>query len=184
MQFGARDIDGATIYDREGEKIGVVDDLYVDEDTDIPAWLIVDTGPFAKVKLVPAWGIRRVEDGFQVPFSRQAVAEAPYVPLHEDELSEDLERRVAGHYGIATAGIEFSGDGTEPRPRGQSPLGDSPDEGSSAAGESWRDGEAAQDNPGDAEAGCGLDLQCREEDEAYGGGYGRGSERGGEERAA
>jgi hypothetical protein len=179
MQFGARDIDGATIYDREGEKIGVVDDLYVDEDTDRPAWLIVDTGPFAKVKLVPAWGIRRVEGGFQVPFGRQAVAEAPYVPLHEDELDEDLERRVAGHYGIATAGIEFSGDGTEPRPRG-------PAAGASPAAESRPGGDAAQDSPDDAEAdpACGLDLQCKEDDEASGDGYALGPERGGRERAA
>jgi hypothetical protein len=186
MQFAAWDIDGATVYDREGEKIGVVEDLYVDEDTDNAAWLMVDTGPFSKVKLVPAWGIRRVEDGFQVPFGRQAVAGAPSVPLHEDELNEDLERQLTIHYGIATAGFEFSGDGTELRPRAQPPLGDGPDEGSSAAGESRRDGEAAQDNPGDAEAGatCGLDLQCEEKDEASGGRPGRGREHGGEERVA
>jgi len=186
MQFAARDIDGATIYDHEGKKIGVVDDLYVDEDTDRPAWLIVDTGPFAKMKLVPVWDIRRVEDGFRVPFGREAVAEAPDVPLHEDELNEDLERDLTAHYGIATAGFEFSGDGAETRPRGRAPLADSPDASAALVAESWRCGEAAQDSPDDAEADpdCGLDLQCKVEDGGSEGGPGRGREHGGEERAA
>jgi hypothetical protein len=189
MQFAARDIDGATIYDRENKKIGVVEDVYVDEDSDRPAWLMVDTGPFAKVKLVPAWGIRRVEDGFQVPFGREAVTEAPDVPLHEDELNEDLERDLTVHYGIATAGVGFSGDGdgdAEPRPRGRSPLADSPDPSARPVAESWRCGVAAQDSPDDAEAepDCGLDLQCKEEDGGSEGWPGRGREHGGEERAA
>jgi sporulation protein YlmC with PRC-barrel domain len=104
MKPEADDIDGATVYDPLGERIGVVDDIYVDETTDQPQWLVVDAGALARLKMVPAAGLTKSKDGYQVGVSKDAVDRAPSVPLEDDVLSEAAERRLAAHYGVPYAG--------------------------------------------------------------------------------
>ena len=100
IQFDSNEIEGATIYDLEGEKIGTVDDLYVDDATGEPEWLLLDTGFFGRDTLVPCRGMRRTEDGFQVAFQKDVVKGAPDVDREGDELSEEDERDLYSYYRI------------------------------------------------------------------------------------
>ncbi len=99
-QFDVNEVDGSTIYDRQGEKVGTVDDLYVDDATGRPEWLLIDTGFLGRDALVPYRGLRRVQDGFQVAFEKDVIKSAPDVDRDSEELSEEDERDLYGYYGI------------------------------------------------------------------------------------
>lgn len=68
-----------TVVDRDGEKIGASDDLYLDEATDRREWLIVETGLFGRTVVVPAGKVVHQDDRtVQVPFSRRQVRGAAW----------------------------------------------------------------------------------------------------------
>ena len=51
------DWEGRTLKDRNGDKIGKIDALYVDQETDKPEWALVNTGLFGtKSSFVPLAG--------------------------------------------------------------------------------------------------------------------------------
>jgi uncharacterized protein (TIGR02271 family) len=100
MQFDSNEIEGATIYDLQGEKIGTVDDLYVDDATGEPEWLLLDTGFFGRDTFVPCRGMRRTEDGFQVAFQKDVVKGAPEIDRDGEELTEEDERDLYSYYRI------------------------------------------------------------------------------------
>ena len=104
MGFTLQDIDdlqGATMVDREGSRIGKVEDVFLDRQTGRPAWAAVKTGLFAhKHTLVP------IADAFlnpnaevQVPFTKAQVKNAPSIDPGE-QLTPELERSMWEHYGI------------------------------------------------------------------------------------
>jgi stress response protein YsnF len=99
----AHDIDtvlgwrGSTVLDRDGDKIGSLKELYLDQD-DRPAWGAVDTGLFGlRQTFVPLTDARGVEGGVQVPFAKDHVKDAPSIDP-DTQLSEDEERRLYRHY--------------------------------------------------------------------------------------
>jgi uncharacterized protein (TIGR02271 family) len=93
---------GATVRDRDGEKIGTVDELYFDEATDRPEWMTVRTGLFGmKTTFVPVEGAQPAgEDELRVPYEKDRVKDAPSIdPDHE--LSQSEEQQLYSFYGIA-----------------------------------------------------------------------------------
>ena len=99
----AHDIDtvlgwrGATVLDRDGEKIGSLKELYLDGD-ERPAWGSVHTGLFGmKQTFVPLAGAREVEDAIQVPYAKDQVKAAPSIDP-DAQLGEDEEQRLYDHY--------------------------------------------------------------------------------------
>ena len=57
---------GATVIDRDGEKIGTLKELYLDQD-DRPAWAAVETGLFGlRQSFVPLEGATALDDQVQV----------------------------------------------------------------------------------------------------------------------
>ncbi|CAO0832116.1 hypothetical protein SMICM17S_09178 [Streptomyces microflavus] len=53
------ELDGLTVYDNEGEKVGSVGRVYVDDDTGKPDWVTVKTGMFGmKESFEPLAGAR------------------------------------------------------------------------------------------------------------------------------
>jgi sporulation protein YlmC with PRC-barrel domain len=105
MGFKVEDIDvlrGATMVDKEGAKVGEVEDIFLDRHTGRPAWAAVRTGLFGRRHtLVP------ITDAFlnpvgevQVPFAKQQIKEAPNIEPGE-ELAPELERRMWEHYGMS-----------------------------------------------------------------------------------
>ena len=89
---------GATVIDRDGEKVGTLKELYLDQD-DRPAWAAVETGLFGmRQSFVPLEGAIAMDDQVQVPFTKDHVKDAPNIDP-ETQLTEDEEDRLHDHYG-------------------------------------------------------------------------------------
>jgi hypothetical protein len=97
---------GRTVRDRDGDKIGRVGELFLDRTTDLPAWAGVQTGLFGRHEtLVPIEGIAEDGDDLRVPYDEAAVRDAPRLDP-DVALSEDEERALHEHYGVAWAPYE------------------------------------------------------------------------------
>jgi stress response protein YsnF len=95
----ALDWRGRTVVDRDGDKIGKFDELYLD-DADRPAWAAVTTGLFGmRQTFVPLSEARADGDVLQVPFGKDMVKDAPNVDP-DTQLSPDEEDLLYRHYGL------------------------------------------------------------------------------------
>jgi uncharacterized protein (TIGR02271 family) len=91
---------GRTMVDADGDKIGNVDAIYVDDQTGEPEWALVNTGLFGtKSSFVPLAQARDVGDSVQVPYDKQLVKDAPRVDT-DQHLSEAEEQELWRHYGL------------------------------------------------------------------------------------
>src|SRR3712207_4570582 len=90
---------GSEVYDSNGERIGTVEELFLDRETRRPEWLGIGTG-FLRSKrvLVPVVGATTEGSGVRVPYDADLVKDSPDVD--DDEISEDTERRLYSHYGV------------------------------------------------------------------------------------
>jgi uncharacterized protein (TIGR02271 family) len=96
----AYDWQGRTLKDRNGDKIGKVDAIYVDQQTDKPEWALVNTGLFGtKSSFVPIAGASPSGEDVVVPVDAQQVKDAPKMDS-DQELSEHEEAELFRHYGI------------------------------------------------------------------------------------
>jgi uncharacterized protein (TIGR02271 family) len=117
----AYDWQGLTLLDREGDKIGMIDAVYVDEQSDRPEWALVNTGLFGtKSSFVPLAGASPQGDEVRADVDKQQVKDAPKLEP-EEELSEQQEAELFRHYGMdyTTAGTTTA-TGT---PEGQDTTG-------------------------------------------------------------
>jgi sporulation protein YlmC with PRC-barrel domain len=90
---------GKTIFDAQGEKIGKLEDVYVDVEDDVPQFATVKEGFIGRhLTFVPLGGIRVGPDGLQVLVNRGQVEEAPNIEMHGEELSEADESALYHHY--------------------------------------------------------------------------------------
>jgi uncharacterized protein (TIGR02271 family) len=86
--------------DRNGDKIGKIDDFYLDTDTKRPEWAVVNTGFLGlKSNFVPATEIRENGECLYVPYDKDMVKDAPSVDA-DSELSEEEEIRLYDYYGL------------------------------------------------------------------------------------
>jgi uncharacterized protein (TIGR02271 family) len=96
----AYDWHGRTLKDRNGDKIGTVDAVYVDQQTDKPEWALVNTGLFGtKSSFVPIAGASPSGEDIVVQVDAQQVKAAPKMDSDQD-LSEQQEAELFRHYGI------------------------------------------------------------------------------------
>ena len=87
------------LIDNDGDKIGKIDDIYLDRETDQPEWAVVTTGLFGtKRTFVPIQEATPSEDGIRVPFEKATVKDAPKIDP-DGELSRDEEQTLYQHYG-------------------------------------------------------------------------------------
>jgi uncharacterized protein (TIGR02271 family) len=97
---------GRTMLDREGEKIGKIDDVYEDRQTGQPEWALVNTGLFGTKKtFVPLRGAQPVGEDVRVPLEKGYVKDAPSIET-DGELSETEERQLYTHYDVAYGAYE------------------------------------------------------------------------------
>jgi uncharacterized protein (TIGR02271 family) len=109
----AYDYRGRTLVDRDGEKIGTVDEVYTDREGGGPEWALVHTGLLGtKKNFVPLRGASANGEDVRVTVDKQAVKDAPSVDP-DQELSDAEERQLYQHYGVA-----FDGDDDARRPDG------------------------------------------------------------------
>ncbi len=150
---------GYTVYDEHYEKIGKVDDLFVDEN-DRPEYLGVKMGLLGlKSTLIP-WELCRVNERRQlieVGAPKDQIKDAPTFD-DDAEVSPELEERVYGHFGLQRGPGERSGYGAYYRDEDYT---SSPASTGGVAGEERRSedlyGERRSDSvtPGDVERGRG-----------------------------
>ncbi len=96
----AQRMPGATMYATDGDKVGKVTDVYIDADTKVAEWALVDTGFFGtKESFVPLAEARMEGDDLHVPYSKDQVKDAPNAEP-DGELSQDEEARLYDHYGL------------------------------------------------------------------------------------
>jgi len=97
---------GADVYDRNGDKIGSLGQVYLDTSTNQPAWASVNTGFFGlKESLVPITDAESTGDGIRVPFDKATVKDAPNIDVSADEpLMDDEVARLYQHYSLGGGG--------------------------------------------------------------------------------
>ncbi|WEH43311.1 PRC and DUF2382 domain-containing protein [Streptomyces sp. AM 2-1-1] len=106
------ELDGLTVYDNGGEKVGSVGRVYVDDDTGKPDWVTVKTGMFGmKESFVPLAGARRVGADLHVAHPKESVKEAPRVDA-DAHLSVAEEEELYRHYGLTRKPRSSAGTGT------------------------------------------------------------------------
>ena len=115
----AYDFRGRTLVDRDGEKIGTVDEVFTDQEGGQPEWALVHTGLLGTTKnFVPLRGASHDGEDVRVTVVKQAVKDAPGVDA-DQQLSEAEERQLFEHYGIpyttegSTTARGVAGDGAE-----------------------------------------------------------------------
>jgi uncharacterized protein (TIGR02271 family) len=108
--------EGRTLIDRDGDKIGTVDELYEDRDTGRPEWALVTTGLLGTRKsFVPLRGAEAAGEDVRVPVEKAHVKDAPSVEA-DGALSESEEQALFEHYGVNRAtgnGHDVSGPTTD-----------------------------------------------------------------------
>ncbi len=103
---------GYTVYDRDGDKIGKVDDLFLDE-TDQPEYVGVKMGFLGTKSTLLPFSMATVDDNDQ---SLRVAAEKSQVkdgPSFDDdrEITPDFEREVHSYYGLEGSSDDRSGYG-------------------------------------------------------------------------
>jgi uncharacterized protein (TIGR02271 family) len=91
---------GRNAVDSDGDKIGTIDEIYMDTETGKPEWLAVKTGLFgSKVTFIPIAKARDDGVGVRVPYDKQQVKDAPNADA-DGELSQEEEASLYRHYGL------------------------------------------------------------------------------------
>jgi sporulation protein YlmC with PRC-barrel domain len=92
---------GLPITDADGDKIGTIEDVFLDRHSGRPGWAAVKTGLFGRrhtlVPLRDSWTNPNGE--IVVPFQKEVVKAAPQVEPGE-QLPPEEERRLWEHYGL------------------------------------------------------------------------------------
>lgn len=92
---------GKTLVDLDGEKIGKLEEVYVDVETDEPMFGTVKEGLFGRhLTFVPLAGIEIGPDNLKVTVSKEKVEQAPNIEPRGEELSQDDERALYHYYGL------------------------------------------------------------------------------------
>src|SRR4051794_8202443 len=90
---------GSTVVDSSGEELGKVTGLYLDGESQRPAWAGVKRGFLrGRETIVPLDGAEEVDGSVRVAYDKATVEEAPDVDP-DVELSEEDERLLHEHYG-------------------------------------------------------------------------------------
>jgi uncharacterized protein (TIGR02271 family) len=94
---------GLDAYDRGGERIGEITNVFLDTDTGRPEWVTIKTGWFGmNSSFAPIVGSTTHEEGIRLDVDKDVVKDSPQVG-DAGALDADEERRLYEHYHIDTA---------------------------------------------------------------------------------
>lgn len=107
----AGEVIGAQLIDSEGNKIGRVGQLFLDDQTGRPEWICVNTGLFgSKETFVPIADATVSGGEVRVPYAKSQIKDAPSIDV-EGHLDERQEDELYRHYGLSND--MSSGTGTD-----------------------------------------------------------------------
>lgn len=113
----------AEVFDPAGDKIGKVGEVYLRDDSQQPAWIMVKSGLFNnKETMVPLQGAKMSEQGIQVGVSKDKIKDAPRLDP-EGHLSEQDSTELYRYYGISPEVPNSRGPVDSPMPSGQQQRG-------------------------------------------------------------
>jgi len=99
---------GLTLIDSEDRKLGKVEAIYVDAQTDQPQWMAVKTGLWGSERsFVPLADATPVGDAVRTPYAKREIDDAPRLAAEED-LPDDQVVELYRYYGLA---YDAPGDG-------------------------------------------------------------------------
>ena len=131
---------GQTMVGSGGDKIGKIEEIYLDTETERPEWALVHTGLFGSASSFVPIGNATTHDGdVQVPFEKAQVKDAPKLEA-DGQLSQQDESALYSHYGM-----DYSEAGS---------------------GSGLPEGDAATTTTGDTNGPVGDDVSGRETDDA------------------
>jgi PRC-barrel domain len=107
---------GRTVVDPDGDKVGTLEEFYLDRQSGDPTWAAIRTGLFGThTSLAPLDGATLAGNDVRLGYAKSAVKDAPR-PEVEGELTRDEERRLFDHYGSATRAAAPGADGAPETP--------------------------------------------------------------------
>ncbi len=114
---------GQPVHGSDGQRIGEVGQVYLDDETGRPEWATVRTGLFGtKESFVPVSQAEMTDDGLRVPYDKDLIKGAPRVDADQGHLSMEEEAELYRHYGLkyssgrrdrGTVGHDTSGPSTD-----------------------------------------------------------------------
>jgi uncharacterized protein (TIGR02271 family) len=91
---------GRTVVDRDGEKVGKLDEIYLDRETNEPEWALVHTGLFGtRSTFVPLKGAAPAGEDLRLAYAKAQVKDASGVEA-DGELSPQEESTLYRHYDL------------------------------------------------------------------------------------
>ena len=98
-EFNVAEWHGKMLVDRDGERIGKLQDVYVDVENDQPQFATVKEGIIGRhLTFVPLGGIKVGPDELQVAVTKEQIKAAPNIEQHGEELSQADESALYHHY--------------------------------------------------------------------------------------
>jgi uncharacterized protein (TIGR02271 family) len=133
---------GRDVIDSDGERIGTLEEVYLDTGSGRPEWAAVKTGLFGmKQSFVPLRDANPVRGAVAVPYSKDQVKDAPSIDPDGD-LSPEEENRLYTHYGLA---FEASSTDAQDRSEGRDVSGPTTDDAMTRSEEELRVGTAQRE---------------------------------------
>lgn len=91
---------GHTMVDVNGDKIGDIQEIYLDVETERPEWALVNTGFLGtRSTFVPLQGATKDNDEVRVPHDKAHVKDAPSIDA-DQQLSQEQEAELYRYYGL------------------------------------------------------------------------------------
>lgn len=100
---------GFRVDDVYGARVGTVQDIYVDHETDAPCWILVKMGRFSDAHaLLPIRDAVAGNGHVWIPYEKDLIRRAPPVSAGMP-ISQALERALCVHYGVMSSrGVEIA----------------------------------------------------------------------------
>jgi uncharacterized protein (TIGR02271 family) len=107
------DCQGSAVVGKDGDKIGTVQDIYLDRETDQPEWVVVNTGLLgSRSSFVPLSNASMQGNDLVVPYAKDLVKGAPNID-DDGELSEQDEAELYRYYDLEYSGYDSGTDVSE-----------------------------------------------------------------------
>ncbi|MET9499112.1 PRC-barrel domain-containing protein [Streptomyces sp. NPDC006552] len=94
-----RTLIGRKAFDRNGSRLGTIDEVYLDDATGVPEWAAIRTGLFSRDAFIPLAPSELVDGTLRVPFERALVKDSPDFGVGR-HLSPEQELQLYHHYGL------------------------------------------------------------------------------------
>jgi uncharacterized protein (TIGR02271 family) len=105
---------GSNAVDADGDKLGKVGQVYLDDQTGSPEWATVSTGLFGTSETFVPLTDASVSGGtLRVPYQKAKVKDAPRVDADQGHLSPEEEAELYRYYGVGVGGTQTAGYDTD-----------------------------------------------------------------------